>query len=220
MAQALQRDVEVASEELKSAGADGFGPAEQFELSDCEVETLRRAALARRMPYEPLRRKYSRAELMRYGLVREGYTREELRERGIGPGAVTSFDQLAKDATDLLPVETPFGSGIKKWQLPVDMMPLRVFQTIFPPGTHVRSHVHPPHSDEAPGGGLRIISRGSITYKGQKFGPGDWFFAPNGEPYEFRTDPDVETIVFYKYAFFAVEQGNRFSHPHAADQEG
>jgi hypothetical protein len=193
--------------------------AEVFELSDCEVETLRRAAEERRLPYEPLRRTYTRTELRRYGLVREGYTREELRAKGIGPGALTSFDQLARDAAALLPVETPFGSGIKKWQLPIDMMPLRVFQTVFPPGTYVRSHVHPPHSDEAPGGGLRIVSRGSITYKGQKFGPGDWFFAPNGEPYEFSTDPDVETIVFYKYAFFAVEQGNRFSHPHAVDQE-
>lgn len=200
---------------LQDAGTD---PTEVFELADCEVETLRRAAEERRLPYEPLRRTYSRAELVRYGLVREGYTREELRARGIGPGAVTSFDTLAEEAPALLPVETPFGSGIKKWQLPIDMMPLRVFQTVFPPGTHVRSHVHPPHSDEAPGGGLRIISRGSITYKGQNFGPGDWFFAPNGQPYEFLTDPDVETIVFYKYAFFAVEQGNRFSHPHAAEQ--
>lgn len=218
MAQTLRRELEVEPEEQRSV-VGTFDPTEQFELSDCEVETLRRAALVRQMPYEPLRRRYTRAELIRYGLVREGYTREELRAKGIGPSAVTSFDQLARDAVGLLPVETPFGSGIHKWQLPIDMMPLRVFQTVFPPGTHVRSHVHPPHSDEAPGGGLRIISRGSVAYKGQKFGPGDWFFAPNGEPYEFLTDPDVETVVFYTYAFFAVEQGNRFSHPHAAEYE-
>ncbi|CAJ2754506.1 Uncharacterised protein [Burkholderia pseudomallei] len=194
-------------------------PCEIFELSDCEVETLRRAAEARKLPYDPLKRKYNGSELQRYGLVREGYTRQELRDRGIGPGAVTSFDELAKEAPNLLPVETPFGKGIRKWQLPIDMMPLRIFQTVFPPGSHVSSHVHPPHSDDAPGGGLRIITRGSINYKGKKFGPGDWFFAPNGEPYEFDTDPDVETVVFYKYAFFAIEQGNRFSHPHACEAD-
>lgn len=194
-------------------------PLEVFELVDCEVETLRLAAEARKLPYDPLKRKYNRAELQRYGLVREGYTRQELRERGIGPGAVTCFDELAQKASSLLPVETPFGTGIKKWQLPIDMMPLRVFQTTFPPNSHVSSHVHPPHSEEAPGGGLRIVTRGSINYKGRRFGPGDWFFAPNGEPYEFDTDPEVETVVFYKYAFFAIEQGNRFSHPHACESD-
>lgn len=202
------------------ASVEGLPDAEElFELADCEIETLRRAAGQRKLPYDPLRRRYTRAELQRYGLVREGYNRQELRDRGIEPKAVTSFDEIARKAPDLLPVDTPFGNGIRKWQLPIDMLPLRVFQTVFPPNTLVSSHIHPPHSDEAPGGGLRIIASGSIMYKGQRFGPGDWFFAPNGEPYEFITDPNVETIVFYKYAFFAVELGNRFSHPHAAPRE-
>lgn len=191
---------------------------EEFYLADCEVETLRRAAIQRKMPFDPSRRHYTRAELQRYGLVREGYTQEELRARGIGPGAVTSFDRIAAEAPELLPVETPFGKGIRKWQLPIDMMPLRIFQTVLPPGTYVSRHVHPPHSQEAPGGCLRIVSRGSVTYNGTRFGPGDWFFAPNGEPYEFTTDPEVETVFFYKYKFFGVEQGNRFSHPHAVDE--
>lgn len=191
---------------------------EVFDLADCEVETLRRAALQRKMPYDSSRRRYTRAELQHYGLVREGYTRQELRARGIGPIAVTSFDPLAAQASELLPVETAFGSGIRKWQLPIDMMPLRVFQTVFPPGTHVSTHIHPRHSEEAPGGGLRIVTSGSITYNGTRFGPGDWFFALNGEPYEFTTDPDVETTVFYTYHFKGVEHGNRFSHPHAVDE--
>jgi hypothetical protein len=200
--------------EERASEVDSIDPRERFYLQDCEIETLARAAAERRIPYDPLRREYTRDELRRFGLVREGYTREELRQRGIGTGAVTSFDVLAQEAPNLLPVETPFGKGIRKWQLPVDMMPLRMFQTVFPPNTTVTSHVHPPHSDEAPGGGLRIVCKGSITYKGVVFGPGDWFFAPNGEPYEFTSDPDVETVVFYKYAFFGVEKGNRFSHPH------
>ena len=188
---------------------------DEFQLSDCEVETLKRAAEHRKLPYDPLRRSYKLRELHRYGLVREGYTRGELRDRGINPGSITSFDDAARSASSLLPVETPFGSGIVKWQLPIDMMPLRVFQTIFPPNTHVTSHMHPPHSDDSPGGGLRIITSGSITYKGKRYGVGDWFFASNGEPYEFTTDPLIHTVVFYKYAFFGVEHGNRFSHPYA-----
>jgi hypothetical protein len=193
-----------------------FSDDEVFDLIECEVETLRRAALERGLPYDPVKTRYTRGELRRYGLVREGYTRAEIRQRGIGPNAVTSFDDLANAAPDLLPVETPFASGIRKWQLPIDMFPLRIYQTVFPPGSRVASHLHPPHSDEAPGGGLRIIASGSIVYKGRKYGPGDWFFAPNGEPYEFETDAQVETIVFYKYAFFGIEEGNRFSHPHRA----
>jgi hypothetical protein len=189
---------------------------EKFDLAECEVETLRRAALERGLPFDPERRVYRKSELKDYGMVREGYTRAELRDRGIGPGSVTCFDLLAEKAEELLPVETPFGSGIRKWQLPIDMMPIRVMKTVFPPNTTVQSHVHPPHSEEAPGGGLRIIVEGSINYKEKKYGPGDWFFAANGEPYEFTTDPNHETVVFYKYAFFAVEKGNRFSHPHPA----
>ena len=59
------------------------------------------------------------------------------------------------------------------------------------------------------------MARGSVQYKGRSFGPGDWFFAVNGEPYEFTTDSEQETVVFYSYSFFGVEHGNRFSHPHA-----
>lgn len=190
-----------------------------FELADCEVETVRRAARDRDMPFDHNKRTYTAFELKAYGIVREGYNRQELRERGIQPGSITCFDDLAGEAKHLLPVETPFGTGIKKWQLPIDMLPLRVFKTVFPPNTRVRSHIHPLHSDESPGGGLRIVVSGEITYKGKVFGPGDWFFASNGEPYEFTTHATEDTIVFYKYAFFAVEQGNRFSHPHAHNIE-
>src|SRR5271165_2957696 len=46
----------------------------------------------------------------------------------------------SQEAEKLLPVETPFGSGIRKWQLPIDMMPIRVMKTIFPPNSRVESH--------------------------------------------------------------------------------
>jgi hypothetical protein len=190
---------------------------EVFQLSDVEMETLRRAALERSLPYDEKRRVYTREELSNYGMVREGYTREELRELGFGPEEVSCFDDRARAAQDLLKVDTPFGSGIQKWQLPIDMMPMRVHQTIFPPNTLVRSHVHPASTPDAPGGGLRIITKGKILYKGREYGAGDWFFVPNGVPYTFTTDPTGPTIVMYKYAFFGFEQGNRFSHPSATE---
>jgi hypothetical protein len=190
---------------------------EVFELSDVEVETLRRAALERSLPFAAERRVYTRQELAEYGMVREGYTRAELRELGFGPEEVSCFDDRARLAEESLRVDTPFGSGIRKWQLPIDMMPMRVNMTVFPPNTIVSKHVHPASTPDAPGGGLRIVSKGRIFYKGQEYGPGDWFFVPNGTPYTFTTDPERPTIVFYKYAFFGFEQGNRFSHPHAVE---
>jgi hypothetical protein len=82
---------------------------ESFYLSDVEVETLRRAALYRGLPFDPQRRTYTRSELEPYGMVREGYTRAELRQRGFGPVEVSCFDEAAKSAEELLKVETPFG---------------------------------------------------------------------------------------------------------------
>jgi hypothetical protein len=60
---------------------------------------------------------------------------------------------------------------------------------------------------------MRTVLKGSIRYAGRIYGAGDWFYIPNGVPYSFRTDENVETVVMYKYAFFAVAKGNRFSHP-------
>ena len=188
--------------------------AEQvFILSEVEVETLRRAAIARRLPYDPERRQYSATELRRYGLVREGYTRSELRELGVIPRVVSSLDSQSDDQMSSLAIETPFGAGVRKYELPIDMLPLRVSKTIFAPSTKVVSHVHPPHSDESPGGGLRIIVSGGIHYSGRWYRSGDWFFVPNGEPYSFVSDPEEQTVVFYSYSFFGVEKGNRFSAP-------
>lgn len=187
-----------------------------FELCDVEIETLRRAAIHRGIPFDPKRRKYSGQELKRYGLVREGYNRSELRDRGIVPGVVSSLDSSTDEAMKRLPLETPYGEGIAKYELPIDMLPLRVAKTIFPPNSHVTKHIHPPHAEESPGGSLRIVVSGSIDYDGRTYGPGDWFFVPNGVAYEFHSDRNVDTVVFYKYAFFGVEDGNRFSHPYAS----
>ena len=60
---------------------------------------------------------------------------------------------------------------------------------------------------------MRTVLKGALYYAGRKYGPGDWFFVPNGIPYAFQSDPDVETVVMYKYRFFKLKEGNRFSHP-------
>lgn len=184
-----------------------------YGLSPVEVETVRRAALDRKMQFDPSRTEYSEEDLKNYGLVREGYTRHELRDRGIHPSPVTSFDAIALEAETALALEAPFGSGIRKWQLPIDMMPIRVAKTVFAPGTRVKAHVHPEDTESDPGGGLRMVATGSVTFKDQVFRPGDWFFVPNGVPYEFTTDAATDTTVFYTYRFFGAVEGNRFSHP-------
>jgi hypothetical protein len=186
-----------------------------FTLSDVEVETLRRAASDRKLPFDPLRTVYSFEELSLYGLVREGYTRAELRACGIKPAVVSSLDESTYHTQSALRLATPFGSGIQKHELPIDMLPIRVAKTIFPPGSVVTRHVHPPHSEESPGGGVRIIVSGHVFFEGRRYEAGDWFFVPNGTPYEFSTDPEGTTIVFYSYSFFGAERGNRFSHPAA-----
>lgn len=185
-----------------------------FLLSDVEVETLRRAAAQRGLGFDPERRNYSAAELSAYGIVREAYNSSELRNMGIDvTKVVTSFDLEAEQARQRLLVDAPFAGGIRKWQLPVDICEWRVFISEFPPNTFVEPHVHPANTPESPGGSLRTVLKGSLTYAGKVFGPGDWFFIPNGVPYSFRSDSAVQTVVMYKYAFFAVAEGNRFSSP-------
>lgn len=185
-----------------------------FNLVDVEVETLRRASIESSKAFNPDQRTYTGEELKSFGLVREGYNKEEIKAFGVKPSIVTSHDDIEKEAKDKLKLDTPFGSGIEKWQLPIDMMPVRVAKTIFPKNSIVMPHVHPENTDEDPGGGLRMIAKGSVVYQGKKFEQGDWFFVPNGVPYEFTTDENEETIVFYTYRFFGAIEGNRFSHPH------
>lgn len=200
-------------------------PNVSFELSDVEVETLRRAAVERKMPFDSSRRRYTAAELSRYGVVREAYNSPELRAMGLDSSKViTSFDDEVLRARENLMVDAPFANSIRKWQLPIDVCEWRVFISEFPPNTLVEPHVHPANTPESPGGSLRTVLKGSITYAGRVFDPGDWFFIPNGVPYSFRSAADLVTIVMYKYAFFAVAEGNRFSSPldleHARNASG
>jgi hypothetical protein len=76
--------------------------------------------------------------------------------------------------------------------------------TLFPPRTVVESHVHPTLEGAAACGQLRVVVKGSITYNGQKYGPGDWFFIPNDISYSFVTDQDVETLENYYYQYNGV----------------
>jgi hypothetical protein len=185
-----------------------------FELSDVELETLRRAAVQRNLAFDPARRRYTAHELTKYGIVREAYNSPELKALGVDPNkVVTSFDAESAMARETMQVDAPFATSITKWQLPIDVCEWRVFIAEFPPSTLVEPHVHPANTPENPGGSLRTVLKGAITYAGRVFGPGDWFFIPNGVPYAFRSSPDMPTVVMYKYAFFGVAEGNRFSSP-------
>ena len=186
---------------------------QKYSLSDCEVETLRRAAEHRKLDFNPNRREYLGSELIPYGHVREGYTRAELHSIGGAAQKVCSQCELTKRAETELALDTPFGSGIQKFQLPIDMMPIRVAKTIFPPSSKVTPHFHPESEASNPGGGLRMVANGEVNYEGKTYKSGDWFFVPNGQSYEFTTSATEPTEVFYTYAFFAAAEGNRFSHP-------
>jgi hypothetical protein len=189
-------------------------PNTTFVLSDVEVETLRRAAVERGLGFDPERRQYSAAELSTYGLAREAYNSQELMAFGIDQNkVVTSFDLETAQAREQLLVDAPFASSIRKWQLPIDICEWRAFISEFPPDTFVEPHVHPANAPNNPGGSLRTVLNGSLRYAGKVFGPGDWFFIPNGVPYSFRSDSAVPTTVMYLYRFFAVAEGNRFSAP-------
>src|SRR5260221_12261450 len=78
---------------------------EAFELSDVEVETLRRAAVERNLPFDEKRRTYLKSELTSYGLVREGYTREEIKELRLASHEVSCYDDGPQAAERLLCVE-------------------------------------------------------------------------------------------------------------------
>jgi hypothetical protein len=63
----------------------------------------------RSRPYDSKRTDYSKGELTQFGMVRKVYTTEELRAAGFGPDPVTSSDEKAKAAEELLKVDIPFG---------------------------------------------------------------------------------------------------------------
>src|SRR5439155_23546092 len=79
---------------------------EIFELSDVEMETMRRACQHRGLAFDSKRRSYTQSELIGYGLVRERYTRTELTKLGFAPGEISCFDAAAKVAEELLAVAT------------------------------------------------------------------------------------------------------------------
>lgn len=62
--------------------------------------------------------------------------------------------------------------------------------------------MHPEDSVGDPGGGLRVVATGTVVFQGNKYMPGDWFFVPNGQPYDFKSDEVTDTVVFYLYRFF------------------
>lgn len=197
---------------------------EKLKLTDKELELVARTAKAQGVAYDPKKDDYTENELrQQFGIVRESYNREELEAKGmVAKGVVTSFDRIAERAMTELSISPPFARGIQKWQLPVETYDSpRIMTTVFPPDTVVTPHVHPKPTgpdipDDFDGGSFRIVTRGSITFEGRKFGPGDWFYIPNGTPYTFTTDPLVETHEAYWYQYDVWVPKQRFSAPEEA----
>jgi len=152
-------------------------------------------------------------ELKELEFVRENWSIEEIQQKGLAvDGVVTSFDEVAKKAESELVVDAPFADGIHKWQLPINLPGFRVVMTRFPPGTVVKAHQHPSIPGFSSCGQLRVVVKGSITYDGKVYGPGDWFYIPNGIAYSFTTDPNEETLESYHYQYNGIaQQPLRFS---------
>ena len=171
-----------------------------IELDEHELAIVEEAAKDAGIPFDPNRKVYTMGELEPLGVVREAYSAEEVRSRGLGStGVVTSFDEVAHKAETELAIGAPFASSARKWQLPVDVPGFRLVTTVFPPGSVVGNHTHSVLDPEVKSGGFRMVISGSIEFEGKRYGPGDWFFIPNGTPYSFSTDPDVETKENYWY---------------------
>src|SRR3954468_1733165 len=106
---------------------------------------------------------------------------------------LTSRDERAQKAQELLEVTNLPGSGFRKWQLPVYLPePSQLFVTIADPDLEVPEHSH----DE--GDGIRFIAGGSIIYGDHELTAGDWMFIPAGETYSFKVGP-ARAILCYCY---------------------
>jgi hypothetical protein len=189
-------------------------PAKLITLNEDERNLVATVLKNRGVNVDDGKIEYSTDELETLGFVRENWSQEELVDKGFGAqGVVTSFDQSAGRAQEELCVDVPFAAGVQKWQLPINLPGFRVIMTRFPPNTVVQLHEHPNFDGVSACGQLRVVVAGSITFDGRKYGPGDWFFIPNGVPYSFVTDPDVVTLENYYYQYTGRTMPMRFSSP-------
>ena len=112
----------------------------------------------------------------------EAYFKRTLKEAGLEPDAAvfTSKTPAALRAMKNLQVKT-VPEGFRKWQLPfASYEPTNLYLTVGRARAVVESHAH------SHGAGFRVVISGSIVLDGQKLGPGDWFYVPNGKPYSYR----------------------------------
>ena len=187
--------------------------SQELNLNESEQVLLYMVASQNKKSFDMTRAVISEDELKQLKFVRESWSQEEIQQKGLATeGVVTSFDKVARKAESELVVEAPFADGIQKWQLPINLPGFRVVMTRFPAGTIVKVHQHPSIPGFSRCGQLRVVVKGSITYEGRVYKPGDWFFIPNGVPYSFTTDPNEETLENYFYQYNGIaQQPLRFS---------
>ena len=186
---------------------------QQLHLNESERALLFMVVSQSKESFDASRTDVTEEDLRGLKFVRENWTQEEIQQKGLAKdGVVTSFDKVAKKAESKLAVDAPFADGIQKWQLPIDLPGFRVVMTRFPPGTVVKAHAHPSIPGFSRCGQLRVVVKGSITYDGKVYNPGDWFYIPGGVAYSFVTDPKEETLESYYYQYNGIaQQPLRFS---------
>jgi quercetin dioxygenase-like cupin family protein len=193
-------------------------PGHLITLNEDELKLIATVSKMKGVPLDETKRQFSKQDLESLGFVRENWGHEEVIEKGFGlEGVVTSFDENSVRAEKDLSVDVPFAVGVQKWQLPINLPNFRVIMTRFPPNTVVDLHEHPNFDGVSACGQLRVVVQGSITFDGRKYGPGDWFFIPNGVPYSFVTDPDLVTLENYYYQYNGATLPMRFSSPQASE---
>ena len=125
----------------------------------------------------------------------EGVTRIEAAARKAGlrgrKRILTSKDEAARKAQDLLEVGNVPDAGFRKWQLPVYLdRPSQLFITVAEPNLEVPEHSH----DE--GDGIRFVAGGSILHNGLELTAGDWMFIPGKAKYSFTVGPLGATMCY------------------------
>ncbi|HEV2027216.1 MAG TPA: hypothetical protein VGS16_01635 [Candidatus Dormibacteraeota bacterium] len=134
--------------------------------------------------------------LDREGGKLKGVTRgkDALKKAGVKGGRriITSQDPGMDEAIRSLP-RGRMPKGFQSWQIPIPLGSDSEigFITVGQPNAVVPEHAHP-------GEVFRMVTSGSIHFKGKVLTAGHWMYVPSGIPYGFTAGP-LGCIVFHKY---------------------
>jgi uncharacterized RmlC-like cupin family protein len=147
------------------------------------------------------------AALKEAGVLRVNYDQDEIQAAGFDTQQVLTSFSDASAAESRLKVDVPF-RGVTKYQIPAAV---GIHIVKMAPNSEVTEHAHPPVDPANPGGALRIVLKGDLDFNGQRYGPGDWFYVPDGTPYSFKAGPVSDVEVSYKWTRDPKPQMERFA---------